>query len=165
MNSEREGGVKCFMRICSTEIPTVGKPVRKHTTDTFDTWHVVWVQPSIIECVNKDPVVWTQPSSKEGSISRLRYGRNHPIKWVMQWDTIIQKIRNLDFIWQNPGSCAPSQPKQSTNSSMQIDELKSNMQEHHLITSQWWDLLTDMRDTTSNGSGSQGTKIQSTTCE
>ena len=40
---------------------------------------------------------------------------------------------------------------------MRISELKSNMQEHRLITSQWWELLTDARGTTNNDNGPQGT--------
>ena len=65
--------------------------------------------------------------------------------------------RSLDYNRQNPGSCAPSRPEQSTSSSMRISELKSNMQEHRLITSQWWKLLTDVRGTTINANGPQGT--------
>ena len=65
--------------------------------------------------------------------------------------------RSLDYNRQNPGSCAPSRPEQSTSSSMRICELKSNMQEHRLITSQWWKLLTDARGTTINSNGPQGT--------
>ena len=45
----------------------------------------------------------------------------------------------------------------STSSSMRMCELMSNMQEHRLITSQWWKLLTDARETTNNENGSQGT--------
>ena len=65
--------------------------------------------------------------------------------------------RSLDSNRQNPRSCAPSRPEQSTSSSMWISELKSNMQEHRLITSQWWKLLTDARGTTINSNGPQGT--------
>ena len=64
---------------------------------------------------------------------------------------------SLDYNRHNPGSCAPSRPEQSTSSSMRICELKSNMQEHRLITSQWWKLLTDTRGTTNNDDGPQGT--------
>ena len=64
---------------------------------------------------------------------------------------------SLDSNRQNPGSCAPSRPEQSTSSSMRICELKSNMQEHRLITSQWWKMLTDARGTTNNDNGPQGT--------
>ena len=67
------------------------------------------------------------------------------------------KNRNLDSNWQNPGSCAPYRPEQSTSSSMRISELKSNMQEHRLITIQWWKLLTYARGTANNDNGPQGT--------
>ena len=67
------------------------------------------------------------------------------------------KNHSLDYKRQNPGSCAPSRPEQSTISSMWISELKSNMQEHRLITSQWWKLLTDARGTTINANGHQAT--------
>ena len=66
--------------------------------------------------------------------------------------------RSLEYNRHNPGSCAPSRPEQSTSSSMRICELKSNMQEHRLITSQWWKLLTDARGTTINSNGPQGTR-------
>ena len=70
---------------------------------------------------------------------------------------IIHKIHSLDSNRKNPGSCAPSRPEQSTISSMWISELKLNMQEHRLITSQWWKLLTYARGTTNNDNGPQGT--------
>ena len=89
---------------------------------------------------NKLTQVWSQPSNQ----------------WVMYIMIIIHN-RSLDYNRHNPGSCAPSRPKQSTSSSMRICELKSNMQEHRLITSQWWKLLTDARETTNNSNGPQGT--------
>ena len=67
------------------------------------------------------------------------------------------QYRSLDYNKHNPGSCASSRPEKITISSMRICELKSNMQEHHQITSQWWNLLTDARGTTNNDNGSQGT--------
>ena len=85
---------------------------------------------------------------------RLRYGRSHP---SMSHVMIIHKIAAWTITDKGPGSCAPSRSEQSTSSSMWIHELKSNMHEHRLITSQWWKLLTDARGTTNNDNGPQGT--------
>ena len=100
-----------------------------------------------------------------------RHGCNHPIRIDKRDSGMVAAIqsvshvtnhnnpqnRSLDSNRRNPGSCAPSRPKQSTSSSMWISELKSNMQEHRLITSQWWKLLIDTRGTTNNDNGPQGT--------
>ena len=91
-----------------------------------------------------------------GSINRLRHGHNHPVNESCNNHNNPQN-RNLDPNKQNLGSYAPSWSEQSTNSSMQIYELKSNMQEHRLMTIQWWKLLTDARGTTNNDNGPQGT--------
>ena len=81
--------------------------------------------------IKKQTQVWSQPYNKKSHIT----SHSNP-----------QRTRNLDFIRQNPRSCAPSWPEQSTNLSMWICELKSNMQENHLITSQWLMSLTDTRN-------------------
>ena len=88
------------------------------------------------------------------SINRLRYGRSHPVSEPCNNSP---QNRSLDYNRHNPGSFTPSRPEQSTSSSMRVCELKSNMQEHRLITSQWWKLLTDVRGTTNNDNGPQGT--------
>jgi len=91
-----------------------------------------------------------------GSINRLRHGRSHPVNESCNNHNNPQN-HSLDSNRQNPGSCAPSRSEKSTSSSMRIQESKSNMQEHRLITSQWWKLLTDARGTTNNDNGPQGT--------
>ena len=50
MRSEREGGVKLFMRTCLAENTVVGRLANANTTDISNTSYVVWAQPSIIEC-------------------------------------------------------------------------------------------------------------------
>ena len=101
----------------------------------------------------------------------LRHGRSHPVRIDKRDSGMVIAIQSvshvtnhnnpqnhsLDSNRQNPGSCAPSQPEQCTSSSMRVCELKSNMQEHRLITIQWGKLLTDVRGTTNNENGSQGT--------
>lgn len=79
--------------------------------------------------------VWSQPSSEW-----VMY-QNHA--WITT-DTTQGLALHLD-------------PNISTSSSMWTCELKSNMHEHRLITSQWWKLLTDARGTTNNDNGPQGT--------
>ena len=65
--------------------------------------------------------------------------------------------RNLDFCNLSPGSCTPTQPNQSTNSNMWINVLKSSMLESRLITDQWCEPLTSVRETTNNDNCPQGT--------
>ena len=91
-----------------------------------------------------------------GLINRLKHGCIHPVNESCN-DHNNPQNRNLDLNRENPRSCAPSRPEQRTSSSMRIWESKSNMQEHRLITSQWWKLLTDARGTTNNENGPQGT--------
>ena len=112
--------------------------------------YVVWSQPSIREYMiiyirSMDAAIWL------GSMNWLRYGRSHPVNesciknhaWITT-DTIQGLVLHLD-------------PNRSTSSSMWTCELKSNMHEHRLITSQYWELLTDARGTTNNDNGPQGT--------
>ena len=95
---------------------------------------------------------------QEGSINRLRYGRKHPIKRVMEWPIIIHKNPHLGVYQTKPRVLHSISTRTGTISSMRIYELKSNMQENHLITSQWWKLLTYGRETTNDDDGRQGTK-------
>ena len=99
-----------------------------------------------------------------------RYGRSHPTK-IKQIDSgMVAAIQSVSHVHndKNPQSQPGLQQTQSrvlrsistqisTSSSMRTCKLMSNMQEHRLITSQWWKLLTDARETTNNDNGPQGT--------
>ena len=65
-----------------------------------------------------------------GSTNRLRYGRSHPVN----------ESCNKNHAWittdKIQGLALHLDPNKSTSSSMRIHELKSNMHEHRLITSQ-----------------------------
>ena len=155
MRPERERGEMLYENMSNWR-PAVRKPAQKDTTDISSTW---WIY-----------MVWTQPSNKVYYNLDLGYGRSHPTK-IKQIDSgMVAAIQSVSHVQKdnNPQSqpglqqtqsrvlCSIS-TQQSTSSSMRICELKLNMQEHRLITSQWWKLLTNARGTTNNDNGPQGT--------
>ena len=163
MRPERERGEMLYENMFNWR-PAVGKPAQKDTTDISSTWCISGMDVAIRNkvCYNPDP----------------GYGRSHPTK-IKQIDSgMVAAIQSMSHVHNdnNPQSQPGLQQtqsrilrsistQQSTSSSMWMCELKSNMQEHRLITNQWWKLLTDARETTNNDNGPQGTKVQSTVCE
>jgi len=100
-------------------------------------------------------VVWAQPSIEDQWIDS---GMVAAIQWTSHVIImIIYKIAAWILTDKIQGLALHLDPNKSTSSNMRIQELKSNMHEHRLITSQWWKMLTDARGTTNNDNGPQGT--------
>lgn len=108
-------------------------------------------------------------------ITKPRYGRNHLIMRRITYDkswsscsqpsnrdmhviiTMSHHFRSWTFMIWVQDLALQHDPEKSTDPSVWIYMLTSNMLESHLITSHWCKLLTSAIETTNNENGRQGT--------